>query len=117
MPQLSDLVQKLESFVRDVTPTAEWHEVRFVESSDVDYSEPVPRVSAPALMTMVGFQRRFETALGSGYAWVNLSALGVLDDSLVVALETPRAATGALQTTVNMSGPARGNVDCRVGKR
>jgi len=117
MPQLSDFVQKLGALVRNWTPTAEWHAVRFVESSDVDYSEPVPRVSEPELMTMESFQHRFESAVRSGYAWVNLSALGVLDGSLVVALERPRAATGALRTSVNLSGPARGNVNCRVVKR
>jgi len=117
MAQLSDFVQKLESFVRDWTPRTEWQAVRFIESSDVDYSEPVPRVSEPELMTLEGFQHQFESALRSGYAWVNLSALGVLDGSLVVALERPHAATGALRTSVNLSGPARGNVDCRVAKR
>jgi hypothetical protein len=117
MPQLSDFVQKLESFVREVMPTAQWRQVQFIESSSVDYSEPVPCVSAAELMTVEAFQRPFESALHSGYAWVNLTALGVLDGSLVVALERPRATTGALQTSVNMSGPTRGNVDWRVGKR
>ena len=117
MPQLSDFVLKLESLVREWTPTAEWREVRFIESSDVDYSEPVPCVSAAELMTMEAFERSFESAFHGGYAWVNLTALGVLDGLLVVALERPRATTGTPQTSVNVSGPTRGNVDCLVGKR
>jgi hypothetical protein len=117
MTQLADFAQKLESFVQEWRPTVEWHELRFIESSEVDYSKPIPCVSAAELMTMEDFQHRFESALHSGYPWVNLTALGVLEGMLVVALERPRTGTGALQTSVNMSGPTRENVNYRVGKR
>ena len=64
-------------------------------------------VSREALKTVEAYASRFDALLAAGYAWINLSALGVYGEDLLVCVELPRGPVGVTVgcTSVNLSGP------------
>ena len=83
--------------------------MRIVESAEITYG-PTDEIPRRALTTAEAYASRFEALLTAGYAWINLSALGVLGEHLLVSVELPREPVGipAGRTSVNLSGPPLG---------
>jgi hypothetical protein len=77
-----------------------------VESSRIAHGR-TDRIPRSALSTLEAFEPRFEELLSAGYGWINLSALGVMEDTLLVCVELPRDTTGVPRgrTQVVLSGP------------
>ena len=76
-----------------------------IESQDVTWGA-VAAIPRSATRSIVEYERRFESLLALGSAWLNLSALGVLDEELLVCVELPRDPVGAYgRTSVNLSEP------------
>jgi hypothetical protein len=105
MRTLSDCVEDL---LRAFADSREQSEVVLVELSPNDFGDVRgPVVRRTSLRTVEEYRERFEELLGAGYAWINLSLYGEMDEKLLVAVELPRAPVGTQVTSVNISGPTR----------
>jgi hypothetical protein len=103
---LTDELERLTTWLRRNGDAPTWSASRIVESSRIQYG-PTDRIPSAALFTVEAYEPRFEQLLSAGYGWINLSALGVMDDALLVCVELPRDATGVPRgrTQVVLSGP------------
>jgi hypothetical protein len=81
-----------------------WDNVLIAEDLHVDpFSKQ--RVERNQLHSLAEYSDRFDSFLKEGHSWLNLSGLGILGDTLIVAVEKPRANSGSPLTSVNQSGP------------
>jgi hypothetical protein len=81
-----------------------WDNVLFAE--DLSVSPFLKQViEENRLHTLDGFSDRFDALLIEGHNWLNLCGLGILDGTLIVAIEKPKANAGSPTTSVNQSGP------------
>ena len=81
-----------------------WENVLFSENLQVDPFS-IQTIKRSELYGLVEFSDRFEALLNEGHNWINLSGLGVLDNTLIVAIEKPKSNSGSPLTSVNQSGP------------
>jgi len=105
MSALTDHLERLVTWLRELGPIPDWHGVKLIEAKDVTWAavSKIPRV---ALRSPAEYADHFDELLNRGYSWLNLSALGVLDGELIVCVELPRDTTGVFgRTSVNLSGP------------
>ena len=87
-----------------------WSDVAIVELSTTAQLRQAPdgeqlHVSKAELRSVSSYEARFEQLLEQGHAWINLSALGLVEDVLVILVETPPRPASAPHTSVNLSGP------------
>ena len=73
------------------------------------YIQPgsVQTVERYRLYTPAEFVDRFDTLLAEGYNWINLSGLGLLAGSLIIAVEKPELYSHSPETAINFSAPPR----------
>jgi len=69
------------------------------------------KVQRDELRTVEEYAPRFATLGASGFPWINLTCLGVIDEQLVVGVELPASPTGAARTSLNYSGPEKRVLD------
>jgi hypothetical protein len=76
--------------------------IRYVAGEDSGY-----RLARSSLRSVEEFAPVFDSYLRAGYSWINLSVHGLLEVTLVLGIERPRAPTGTPigSTSVNYSGP------------
>ena len=77
-------------------------------------SDGRPRISRADLVPAHLYTKRYAQILSSGYAWVNLSFVGTLDGTPIIAVELPQATQGIERTSVNISGPPRAVIDANL---
>lgn len=110
-PELADEVSKLEAWLRAVDPPSlsPWRSVRVIEvllgprhPTDWDAAVSVPEFE-PRWAVITSTVDRY---------WVNLSAVGVREETLIVTVEWHAPVDSSHRRTwplsVNFSGPARG---------
>ena len=105
-----DRMETLEDHFKSLAETLksegvpDWESVMIKENFHVDpFSKQI--IEKSQLHSLSGFSDRFDSLLNEGYNWLNLSGLGILGSTLIVALEKPRANSGSPLTSVNQSGP------------
>jgi hypothetical protein len=102
---LADHLERLSAWLRRDGTAPRWRGVRLIEAKDVVWGA-VSMIPESATRSMSEYEARFDALLAVGYAWLNLSALGVLAGQLLVCVELPRDPVGAYgRTSVNLSGP------------
>ena len=115
MAELDEHLLRLKSFVDGMSNMPPWTQIQIAVASDVSYSGPVPCVCADKLHTLERYRGTFQGLLRAGHPWLNLTALGVAAGTLVVAVELPQTMPSfGGRTSVNLSGPLRGNASRRV---
>jgi hypothetical protein len=103
MSALEDHFDSLSGWLRSRGVPA-WDDVLFAEDLSVSpFSKQ--QIEEGRFHSLEGFAGRFDELLNEGHNWLNLSGLGLLDGSLIVAIEKPRANAGSPTTSVNQSGP------------
>ena len=65
-----------------------WSRVMVVEYASIIRGR-VARIPRSALFTAEAYEKRFDWILSQGHHWVNMSALGVLADTLIVEIAFP----------------------------
>ena len=97
---------RLTEFVRALPDNPGWERVAIVEDLVLAREKRI-RVRAAAIVAAEAFRARFAALTTTGYPWLNLHAAGVLGGStLLVTVERPPAGpTGAVPTSINISGP------------
>lgn len=82
----------------------DWNDVFFSEDLRIN---PFKKISLKQgeFSTLSEFSVRFSELLEEGHNWLNLSALGVLNGTLIVGVEKPTKNAGSPTTSVNLSGP------------
>lgn len=81
-----------------------WDEVKITES--VVWDERGAAVSLGELRFIEDFRRRYTELVTAGWPWVNLNAMGLLGETLILTVEYPQYdPTGVSPTSVNLSGP------------
>ena len=85
---------------------------RYQEAEGGAWHWPIPR---SALFTLLDYAPRFHELLGQGYAWINLSCHGSVEEMLIMAIELPQKTSGAPRgrTSVNLSGPPMASLGWR----
>jgi hypothetical protein len=83
-----------------------WSQVLFVESPSLVYGE-VCRIPQSALILPEDYANRFDELLNGGYHWINMNALGIWKDKLIVVIELPNYKSNIPRdkVSVNFSGP------------
>lgn len=82
----------------------DWDRVLFAEDLHVaPFSKQT--IDRDHFGTLAEFSDRFEELLAEGHNWINLNGLGILDGTLIVAIEKPKANADSPTTAVNQSGP------------
>ena len=106
MSALTEHLDRLETWLRSNPDVPAWNTVLLVEAGQVTYG-PIDQVPRTALLKVDTYEARFEALLAAGYCWINLSALGVHENHLLVCVELPRdtAVIPFGRTSVNLSGP------------
>ena len=106
MSALAEHVDRLETWLRRDGTAPAWRAVLLVEAKDITWGA-VSLIPQSAIHSIIEYGARFDSLLAKGHAWLNLSAVGVLAEELVVCVEVPRDAVGAYgRTSVNLSGPS-----------
>lgn len=115
-PSLAHHVDALLAWLREHHELPAFDSVEILDTSDpsVRWAGPGWSFPASALRTVAEFSGRFSQYLEAGYAWINLSAYGMLGTTMILGVELPRAPVGAPPgaTSVNYSGPG---LDARTG--
>jgi hypothetical protein len=90
-------------------PDLHWQGVALADEARTDRDATRLRVPRAALASPEQFAPRFDEYLHRGYSWINLSAAGVVNGTLVVIVELPTQSRGAPPSaiSVNLSGPER----------
>ncbi len=107
--RLDQHLQRLLSFLseRGLQPPPTEH-IKILEIGRASAGSGPLVVRASELLDPADYAQRFEELLDAGFAWLNLSCYGVVDGSLLVAVELPAAPSGAVGgPSVNLSGPAQ----------
>lgn len=109
MSALADELQRLFEFLERRTGPLPTRRLRIVE---IRRGQPADgrgraRVHRNDLREVHEYETRFDELMAAGLPWVNLSCYGVLDEALIVAVETPAPPPKpAKRTSVNISGPS-----------
>ena len=61
-----------------------------------------------ALISAYRYEKRFDELLSKGYDWINMNAMGILNNSFIVQIAFPIKSLNAPRgiVSVNYSGPA-----------
>jgi hypothetical protein len=102
--QLERLLDFLEKRGHKV-PTRRLRIVEIPHDAPVDQSGRM-LVRRGDLREPLDYEARFDQLLAAGLPWLNVSCYGVLDETLIIAIEKPRPPSKpADRTSVNFSGP------------
>src|SRR5258705_11058968 len=66
-----------------------WSRVLVVEYQSISWGQ-VSRIARSSLCTPEAYESRFDELLSQGHTWVNMSAMGVFNDTLIVEIEFPQ---------------------------
>ena len=109
MNDLEKHLNQLITFMKEWGAPSSWSRVLFVEDTSIVHGMPslIPR---NALILMSDYAARFGSHLDAGHSWINMSAAGILDDSLLIIIELPGYKNNVLRDkmSVNFSGAAMG---------
>jgi len=110
MNGLEKHLNQIISFMKEWGPPSSWSRVLFVEDTSIVHGMPsfIPRSS---LISLSDYAARFDSHLDAGHSWINMSAAGILDDSLLVIIELPGYKNNVPRdkVSVNFSGAAMVN--------
>jgi hypothetical protein len=83
-----------------------WSQVLFLESTSF-IDNNVFKFPRSALIPTREYAERFNELLDKGYSWINMNALGVWKDSLIVVIELPSYDNNIPRgkVSINFSGP------------
>jgi ADP-ribosylglycohydrolase len=95
-------LKRLRRFLVEVCPGMDWAEVGFMDSPPVGVA-PTRSMTT----TLEDYRPRFEQLMDAGHGWINMSAVGVDDEMLLVTLEWPGYTNTIPRAyvSVNLSGP------------
>ena len=83
-----------------------WSCILVVEERSVIYGNFIllPKL---ALVSANEYEKRFDELLNMGYAWINMSAMGIMDNAFIVEIGLPIQGRNAPRNkvSVNYSGP------------
>ena len=107
MNDLERHLNQLVAFMEQRGAPSSWSRVLFVEDTSIAHGMPslIPHSS---LIPLADYMGRFDAHLDAGHSWINMSAAGILDDSLLVIIELPSYKNNVPRdgVSVNLSGPA-----------
>ena len=107
MNDLEKHLNQLVSFMKEWGAPSSWSRVLFVEDTSIVHGIPylIPQSS---LIPMSDYAARFDSHLDAGHSWINMSAVGILDDVLLVIIELPGCENNVPsdKVSVNFSGAA-----------
>src|SRR5829696_4345058 len=109
MSSFSTILQGLFSFLErqnTVPPTQDVQVIEIAVGTDLDDRGRL-RIGRKEFCEPADYENRFDTLMKSGLPWINVSAYGVSEGKLIVAIELPQMLSNiSTQTSVNFSGPA-----------
>lgn len=107
MNDLEQHLARLTAHLREQHVAASWSHVKIIEGP-VDHGPEIVIIPRRSLQTPGEYAPRFDALLNQGHGWINLSAVGVLEDTLLVSIELPgyRNYVARGDVSVNLSGPA-----------
>ncbi len=103
MDLLDEHFERLKQFLKE-RGVPEWGDVLFVEDLFIDAGSK-QIIMKSRFQNLNDFKTRFQTLFSKGYSWLNLSGLGLIGNTLVVAVEMPNKAYPEAVTSINLSGP------------
>lgn len=114
MKLLNDALEELTSMLANIVPLPPaFVDMRLLELGPGAKLDPAGRVrvSRSMLQTKEQYEARFAELLGS-YPWINVSAYGMLDRTLIVGVEYgARGTMSNRQAVINYSGPTNRVLD------
>jgi hypothetical protein len=91
MEGLRENFETLLRFAKEHNFSQPFSQVYFVEQREIEFfsnskSHKIPRKS---LSTFESYENRFDELFNQGHSWINMYLAGVLNDFLLVIIETP----------------------------
>jgi hypothetical protein len=108
MGSLGENLEALMNFLNQIGQSPPKRQIRILEIAPGMTADERGRLRATraALCTPEVYDKRFDDLLSVGLPWINMSAVGVLDEFLIVTIEVPQRGPVAARTSVNYSGPS-----------
>ena len=105
--ELENNLSRLTSFFSRWSNWLSWSQVLFVENTSI-IDGKVSKIPRSALIPTKVYAKRFDELLDSGYFWINMNALGIWQDNLIVVIELPsyKSYIPRSKVSVNFSGPS-----------
>ena len=122
MIEVHEYINELIGFLKRDTNILPWSEISVFEiNSEGTQFRPNDEgvyawfISPSAIFTPAEYQTRFDDLLHAGYRWINMSCYGILNTTLIIAIELPGKTLGAPygKTSINFSGP---RIDVKTGE-
>ncbi len=82
-----------------------WKNILYIEDFNLD-SSLQQSVKTINLYSQDIFSDHFRSIMARGFSWINLSVLGLLNDTLIISVEKPKKYFPGTKTSVNLSGPS-----------
>jgi len=122
MIKVHEYIKDLIGYLKRDSNILPWSEIVIfeTESDGVQYQPKDDGIyawfiSPSSFFTPDEYLERFDDLLHEGYSWINMSGYGVLNSTLIIAIELPREIVGVPygKTSINFSGP---RIDINTGK-
>jgi len=102
--ELDWYISQLLSMAKSIDGAPDWDGILVTEG--LIASDENQKINRNDLYDHDSFNLRFKEIVTSGYTWVNLSIVGVLEGKLLISLEdTSSSIVEGCSTSVNLSGP------------
>jgi hypothetical protein len=84
-----------------------WAHILVVEERSIMWGK-ITFIPKSMLVPATSYENRFDELLSKGYDWINMNAMGILQNSFIVQIEFPLKSRNAPRdkVSVNYSGPA-----------
>ena len=101
---IDSCIEYFESWLTKELGLPAWKEVLVTEF--VEFSADPLKIEVGKCDSPDNYKERFQLLLSRGYAWINVSALGLMGETLVLHVEHPNQSQFiSAESSVNLSGP------------
>jgi hypothetical protein len=111
MNKLDEELNRLDQWLASLGDVPTWNGHLLAEGAHIEFDpEHGVRLVMPSnLVSPAEYSVRFARLLSFGPSWLNLSAIGIMHDRLVVSVEwqIPQLSISATDVSINFSGPPK----------
>ncbi len=107
MSKLKENFERLMNFAAQSGFHKPFSQVYLVEQKSILRfydSDQIVEISRQDIFTSEKYETRFDEILTQGHSWVNMNFAGILNNNLLVVIETPNYENNCEFTSVNFSG-------------
>ena len=103
---LRDHIEAIQVWLKGQATGVDWNRVLIGNAEDILHNG---KLRPESLCDPKDMEEQFSEYLMRGYSWINIPALGVHNDALILSIELPRSGAGTPRdkVSINFSGSAK----------